>query len=84
MNHRSHLWLMAALAGVGLLAVVLLPGGSILPLAFGIPLLACLAMLAAMFFLMRGMGRQPSAEVDDGAPAREPASADVGGQSGPR
>ena len=43
MNHRSHLWLMAALAGVGMLAGVLLPGGSILALAFGIPLLACLA-----------------------------------------
>ena len=84
MNHRSHLWLTAALAGVGMLAVVLLPGGSILPLAFGIPLLACLGMLAAMVFLMRGMVRQPSAEVDDEATALEPASADVGGQPGPR
>lgn len=84
MNHRSHLWLMAALAGVGMLAVVLLPAGPVLSLAFGIPLLARLAMLAAMFFLMRGMGRQPFAEVGGEAPAHEAASADIGGPAGPR
>lgn len=75
MKHRSHLWLMAALAGGGMLAAVLLPIGPLLPFAFGLPLLACLAMLAAMFVLMRGMNGQPApdADGDQAAQHREPA-----------
>lgn len=75
MKHRSHLWLMAALAGGGMLAAVLLPFGPLLPFAVGLPLLACLAMLVAMLFLMRGMNGQPSpaADGDQAAQHREPA-----------
>ena len=83
MKHRSHLWLMAALAGLGMLAAVLLPAGTIPFLGFGVPLLACLAMLAAMFFLMPGMGEQRPADHD--APITpEHARAHVGGPAGER
>lgn len=71
MKHRSHLWLMAALAGGGMLAAVLLPIGPLLPVAFGLPLLACLAMLAAMFFLMRGMSGQPDSDADGNRPGQQ-------------
>ncbi|TFV89911.1 hypothetical protein [Blastococcus sp. CT_GayMR16] len=79
MKHRSHLWLMAALAGAGMLAVFLLPSGTIPLLGFGVPLLACLAMLAVMFFLMRGMGEYRSTDhVDATTAERAPAEVDRG------
>lgn len=73
MNHRSHLWLMAALAGLGVLMLAFVPGGAIGGVALGLPLLLCLAMLAGMAIMMwprsGASSERPAAEHVTDAPA---------------